>query len=89
MTEEERTQADKQAVQELFRLINFYGNDRELVNVIVAHLRNEHRTLQQTFWRVIRQVAEQYQDFHTDLRNESAVKFAKAIAEISEHMPLI
>jgi hypothetical protein len=85
----EQDQERKKVVAEFFHLVNSYGSDRELSAAIVEHLKNEHRTLQQTFWRIIQKVAVQYKDFNTDLRNEAAVKFAKDIADIDGPMPFI
>lgn len=77
----------KEAIDIIFSTIN--GCHRSVSVELLEHLRTEHRTLQQSFWRVIQQVAREYQKFDTDLRNESAVEFAKQIAAIDCPLPLI
>jgi hypothetical protein len=77
----------KDTIDQLFRDLN--GAHRDVADTLIAHLRTEHRTLQQSFWRVIQTVAREYQKFDSDLRNESAVAFAKDVAGIDRPLPLL
>lgn len=81
-TNEQLHQQNSQAIDTLLNLTNWIGNDRALAEVFANQLLQEHRTLQQNFWRVIKMVAEKYKDFDHDMRNESSVKFAAKISEI-------
>lgn len=76
-----------ETIDQLFQELN--GNHREVATELVAHLRTEHRTLQQSFWRVVQAVACEYQRFDSDLRNESAVAFAKEVAGINRPLPML
>lgn len=75
--------------EEFLRLCNYMSNDRDLADVLVDHLRREHRTLQETFWRVIQMVAHKYKDFPSDLRNQAAVEFAKKIDALDCSLPYV
>ena len=82
---------NKALVTELFGLINKMGNDDDIALAIVDHLKTEHKTLQQGFWRVVRMTAGEWVASNpaTDLRNESSLRFAKEIEASNEFMPFI
>jgi len=79
-------------VKELFHMINVMGNDTDLALAISDHLKKEHRTLQGSFWRMIKTTAgeyyEQNKDF-TDPRNQVAVALAKDIEDSNNFPPFI
>jgi hypothetical protein len=64
-----------------------YGAGKEVAQGMIDALAHEHRTLQQDFWRVIREVAEKYADFPHDLRNEDAVGMCGEIKKIEHYLP--
>ncbi len=52
----------------------------------------EHRTLIQSFFRMIQQVIQKYskEDFsNSDARNEASLKWAKEVSKIEAYLPLI
>jgi len=74
------------AVNTITRACN-YGAGKEVAQGMIDALAHEHRTLQQDFWRVIREVAEKYADFPHDLRNEDAVKMCGEIKKGEHCLP--
>lgn len=82
MTFEEIGKDNKEICRELFRLINYVGNDLILAKEFTEFLKNEHRTLQANFIRMIQYILNEYaRNEYTDLRNEAAVAFSKKVAE--------
>ena len=77
-----------EAFETMFRLLNYMGNDTALAQVFSNRLPRQHRTLQQNFMRMMQTVivayAEQAEQNGSDLRNEDAVKWAKAVKAITE-----
>lgn len=76
-------------IEELFVLLNIMGNDRVLYNVLPKILLNEHRTIQQNFWRLIHRTAEEYKEQRFDMRNQASVEFAKHITLFGEALPFV
>lgn len=71
---------NKEVVESLFRLCNRMGNDRVLAEAFKDQLIQEHRTLQQSFFRVIKEVIDDYATRKTyDLRNEDSILWTKAV----------
>ena len=86
--EELCAEARKNAVEGLFRLTYDTSNSsRELlVKAFVDHIKSEHNTNIQSFFRVIRQVIIEYSKTkYTDLRNEASVKWAQKIAAFDDN----
>jgi len=68
------------------------GNERELADEILHNLINDHRTLQQSFWKTIFMVMWDYADTFYDPRNGGAVEACKKIRDAFPdgfYMPLI
>lgn len=85
-TLEERKEFYENLYKDLSDALN--GDNKLLAEVFTRQLANDHRTIQQNFWRFVVEIAANYKDFAYDLRNHSAVIFCKKIAEIDErHMP--
>lgn len=79
-------------IAEAISTITNYLNGHSMPGAIegaVNALQHEHRTLQASFWRFIKELASRYKDFNYDLRNEDAVKFAKKISEIEQGIRFI
>lgn len=66
-----------------------HGANNEVVAGMVGALIKEHRTLQQDFWRAIKEVAIQYAEFAHDLRNEEAVEMCKKIKAMDIYLPRV
>jgi septal ring factor EnvC (AmiA/AmiB activator) len=85
MSFEQLEKDNKQVCKELFRLLNYMGNEQPLTEILAETLINEHRTLQASFIRMIQQILDTYAQLDesrcTDLRNEAALKYAKKVAE--------
>ena len=81
---------NKLLVREAFDLVNLSGNDRRLSEEFIKHIQTEHRTLIQSFFRMIQKVIEGYSK-HTssDARNVGSLKWAKDISKIDGYFPLI
>lgn len=78
----------KDAVALITKACN-YGAGKEVAEGIIDALAQEHRTLQQDFWRVIREVAEKYSEFSHDLRNDASVEFCEDIKNLNRSIPRI
>lgn len=80
-----------EAVRALTTLMNSYNSQDELwAEVINQALAHEHRSLQQSFWRLMREVIKRYATTHHDLRNEAAVVWCKRVSdEVDAYLPLV
>lgn len=77
------------AMQEVTSAVNIMS-EKELEEGMLNALLDEHRTLQQSFFRVLHNVLEQYADTkYYDLRNEASVEYAKKVRELDHYFPLI
>lgn len=90
MEREQIVKQSKQAMSQILAAVNYMGLEKELSEAMLATLLNDHRTIQQSFWRTIRLLAKQYGETqHFDQRNEASVKFAKEVGEIQMSLPFI
>jgi hypothetical protein len=81
----------QEMVQQTAKLVNNMGFDyTEGSEIIAKALIKEHRTLQQSIIRLLAGSIAKYAElsFH-DPRNESAVEWAKKVAEIENYFPHI
>ena len=77
------------AMQEVTPAVNIMS-DKELEDGMLNALLDEHRTLQQSFFRVLHNVMKQYAATkYYDLRNEASIEYAKRVSELDHHFPLI
>ena len=84
---EDRIKQTKESMQNFINNINIMNGDKEIAEVIFETLRYEHRTLQQSFWKVFKIVSKKYSellDNEVDLRCEDARKYCKVITEASK-----
>ena len=89
---EKINQRNQELVKEFFRLVNYLGNDGDMAEALADHLRTEHRTLQQNFWRTIQMTSLLYAEQtkgHTDLRNEGALAFTEAVNKVETYLPTV
>ena len=78
------------AMETLVNATSTMGYDEFVVEGIVKGLTSCHRTLQQSFMRDFKDAMVKYGDIeYFDLRNQAAVKFAKKVGELEEHLPYI
>ena len=84
-----RSEAVKKAMKELINATNVMGGEEEMAAGITEALQSEHRTLQQSFFRVFAESMKEYANTGTDLRNEASVNFAKEVNKIDYHFPFI
>lgn len=81
---------NKQIVDNMFEAVNYSNNDKRLAKVLIEHIETEHRTLVQSFFRMIAQTIRGYSlHEHFDDRNTASLVWAKKVANIDVHMPLI
>lgn len=81
---------NKDIVVDIFQAVNLSGNDRILAKEIIEWIETEHRTLIQSFFRMVRKVIKGYAKHeHSDARNEGSLEWAKKVAKIDGFMPLI
>jgi hypothetical protein len=73
----------KDAIQALLQELNsMSSSDRKAaVDTIHYTITHEHRTLQQAFWSALLLAQIKYADNSHDMRNECAVKLAKAVKD--------
>ncbi len=79
----------KQIVECLFKEINAMGKEAEVAYLLNLYISRQHKTLQQSFVRVMHQFFIEYSDSSHDLRNEGAVKFSEKISKMEVCLPYI
>lgn len=57
-----------------------FGRGQGVTEGVLCALQSEHRTNQQSFWRMMKRVIDQYSEFDNDMRNEDAVELCKQMA---------
>ena len=86
----DREEHINEVVSTLMRTVNSLGLPTE---EIAQRLTRQHRTLQQSFMRLCVDFIKAEAENSFDLRNEQAVRFAKAVVENVDHdtmlMPLV
>lgn len=77
-------------VSDIFQAVNYSGNSERLGKAFVEHIETEHRTLIQSFFRMIADVIDEYGNHkQSDERNKGSLEWAKKVSEIDYYMPLI
>ena len=77
-------------VRALGNTINSYSNFDFESEVFFRALECEHRTLQQSFWRLMQRVIKLIAEKGTtDLRNEATKKWCQKVADIEWYLPLV
>ena len=81
---------NKKIVSDMFQAVNYSSNERRLAELFSEHIETEHRTLVQSFFRMISRVIDSYAEHeHFDDRNEGSLTWAKMVAKVESFMPLI
>lgn len=81
---------NKQIVNDIFRAVNYSNNGRRLAKVFIEHIETEHRTLVQSFFKMMVNIIDGYaQHEEFDDRNKGSLEWAKKVAFIDYYMPLI
>lgn len=91
-TKRDYEEAEKiaRAVEDLCHLLNSYNSRDELLGEVFNQcLVRQHRSLQQSFWRLMREVIRRYAITHHDMRNEAAVLWCKRAAELDAYLPFV
>ncbi len=83
------TQQTKDDMELLIRNMGAMGREKDFAAGVVEALQSQHRTTQQTFFRVFALAMEEYKNTPTDLRNEASVNYAGEISKIDFHFPFI
>ena len=80
----------KRLMKDAETLVN-RSSAKDMVEPMYKGIVHMHRTLQESFWRVIGNVCDKYANASFDARNEGAVKFCKVVKEATSKMsmPLI
>jgi hypothetical protein len=89
MTFDEAHEKQVKALQDLIDSLNTSASDDKAIELLSNTLQREHRTLQASFWRVVKGLADNYSKASFDARNEGAVKLCQKIASIEEYIPFI
>jgi len=79
----------KETMDQLINHTNCMTGEQDVIQGMVDSLTSNHRTLQQSFVRCVVAALVEYSECKTDLRNESAVDFAKKVKELDLHFPFI
>ena len=81
---------NKQIVSDIFQAVNYSSNARRLAKIFSKHIETEHRTLVQSFFRMISDIIDSYAKHeYFDDRNKGSLEWAKMVAKIESFMPLI
>ena len=91
MTDKETVdELNKKIVSDIFQAVNYSSNERRLAKVFSEHLTTEHRTLIQSFFRMMSRVIDDYAEHkYYDERNRGSLNWAQKVAKIEGFMPLI
>lgn len=89
MTDRTRAQEFQEAMEVVVNATNSMGCEKELAERMLIAITGQHRTLQQSFFRVFVDMAEKYADTRSDLRNDASVDFAKKVAKLDHHFPFV
>lgn len=74
----------KEGLEHLFNALNNFSH-KEKAEEFFKGLINEHRTLQQNFWRSIAKVIQLYSETKFfDLRNEDSIEWCKKVNQFME-----
>ena len=77
--------ANQKHIETLFRLLNAMLNDELYTRQLVDHLKREHRTLQQNFFRMISEIVkEMAKQRDCDLRNEASIEWCKKATQATQ-----
>jgi len=80
----------KTIVEDLFKEINVMGKEDEISCQLHQLISKQHKTLQQSFIRIMHQFFTKYSaNKNYDLRNEASVRFAEQIKKMQVFLPHI
>jgi len=75
----------KRITRELFSELNTMGTEKVAAEILLDAICNEHRTLQQCFWKVMKEVMAKYAErAWQDARNEDSVEFCRLATEATK-----
>lgn len=81
--EEEIEVQAKRAIRNFAFSLNKMGLEDKATDAAFAQLINEHRSIQQNFWRCIFDMAEKYaEEAVTDLRNQASKDACQKVSEV-------
>ena len=83
--EDYKTRKGKELAQEMLDYVNAFGFDSDTFADVIIH---GHRTLQQSFMRLIIKTIRKMATVTPDDRNAQTVALAKKISEIADDYPL-
>jgi membrane-associated HD superfamily phosphohydrolase len=89
----ETTQNIIQAYDKLSAEINHMGSEEQVAKVLLQCIIQDHRTLQQGFWRVIFKTIFLYGKLdkarYSDARNEASIEACKAMKADEQYFPFV
>ena len=88
MSEENVNVKVEAAMKVIMGQLNSLGNTN-VGNTIAKVVMEDHRTLQQNFFREINKVFVIYENSYHDLRNEASVKYAQEVSGLDHYFPLV
>jgi len=90
-TDEEREESIKNHIQGLISDLNCMSiDDEQLAKVISSTINSNHRTLQQSFFRVLKGAIEHYGKYaYTDQRNEASRDWCNEASKVEMNIPFI
>ncbi len=75
----------EELTRQLVNLTNAYGSEEHVAKGILDGITGTHNTLQQSFWRSMKQVISGYARHpYVDLRNQASVAMCKAMNDAGE-----
>ena len=80
MISEDLEKNNEELIVEIFHLVNYVSNWETLAEQITEHIKTEHPTIVQNFFRLIQKIILDYSNYtYPDGRNKSSVDWAKEI----------
>ena len=90
-TDQEREESIKNHIQGIVSDLNCMSiDDKRLAQIISSTINGNHRTLQQTFFRVFKEAIAHYGKYsYTDQRNEASRDWCNEVSEVKSYIPFI
>ena len=77
-----------EAMKVLMNQCNLMGSTTDIEQAMVNVIVGDHRTIQQSFWRVMTKVISSYAEASSDDRNKASVEMCVKFTEVTEQMNL-
>ncbi len=90
MSIEKVSKTSEDSMKEILRVCNYMSSEAEVAKGMLDALTNEHRTIQQSFFRSLDLMMKQYAELNSaDGRNQMSVDYCKRVSDMKFNFPFI